>query len=967
LTSASSSVEAEIGSAAAAHAKILVSVRDARKNDQFDMNLKLNELDAGIKANDLSYAVTSGGAINKLAAEVESIIPKVEQPVWADLQSTLRRITAKLDAGKIQQVEDLGGLEAKLKEVEVIMARNSGHDETTEVEVPKLQQEADTKIKDLEKILTELAEDRDTLDHNMKQKMAMNILEVENKVGADNREMKTTMSNAVQERTRSLFGQLSGVSRGVKKIDGDRMGQAANTVDAMEFLDSKVTNLETELTNAQVDQNAQIKSVNDKIEEIQGAKTQEMTSIGAKVLFAAKDAINQAVDTSKQKTAAQLITVTSDLNADLAAQAYQVKMKIQAQGKYIRHTMRSNVVAITQATDQARANAEDLRFHAKQATEDAGVILEDLQKGAAKATQDAQRMQMDTDKRVEHSEKDAEALAEITASDTESAMKTASHTITGTREQVDTVLEKGLKELFDGEENVKGKGEGALEKVNSEVSGKGEEVLEEGKEAERVVGQVNEEVAETEETTKNEIDRTDEEAKNEEAGTEDDMKAMGSAFAATADRNGAVVGAMAADAGDLQSERDEAADQIKNSVGAEVKMISTENNAAYTATGGAVKNAAAVNEKSEEQLNEEEKMLWMNATQLDRHRMAYENETKNGLTEFRKILDQETISLDENVGYLDKYERYAHQRELAVVEDTVMLLKSEALGSDKMFDEMEHKERSLGQDIAKLMGGEAFATMKKIMETDMFVQKATTDDEDALTFLDGHEKASTPFMRSVMNSLNSIHEEMVENGEASMHSDKDGEANGAGRTANSVGALAGMVESTGGAMPVDELSAMSDNSADMLRGKAAEGAARDDEMLNDLQGKGNAATGAANDEVQKEKAAFNVAKGESDKIQHKTDGMDNQVQELLNYNEQVMSQERGRLSERANGVTNAMFYKEGPESLMETSAKLTSLLEKNKELSEKNKALDTTQSHLGMQVEDIAKKIADAKQQLRVA
>jgi len=967
LTSSAATTEAEIGSAAAAASKVVLKVKEGKDRNVADMTTKLSELNQDIKAGIQGYGVTAEGELDRLTAEVGRIIPQVEEPVWAALQSALRRISAELDAGKIQQVDDLGGLAAGLKVVQDIMARNTGHDETTDVDVPELQTMADSKVRALEQSLLGLQTDRERTDHDMKQALSMKILDTSNQISGNLRDTQTAVRTAVGERTRTFFEQLNTNSRAIKKIDGDRMASQQNQVEAQEYLSGKLSGLETELTDAQQKQNAQIKSVNDKIEEINGPKTQEVASIGAQVVYAAKDAISQAIETSKQKTNAQVISTTNDLNADLVQQYRSVKQNIQQQGKYIRNTMQSNVAALTAATDEQRARAEELRFHAKQATQNGYVVVQELKKASETATHDAERMQVETDKRVEHVEKDAENLAETMATDTESAMKTSAHSITGRREQADVVMQGGLKELFADAESVKGRGEAALEKVNSEVSSEGAKVTEEAAAAKDTITHVSKEFAETDEDMSAEIEKTDEEAKSEKENTHDDMASMGNAFAATADRNGAVVSAMAADAGDLQSQRDEAADQIKNAVTAEVQMISTENEAAYTATGGAVKNSAAENEKSEEELAQEEKLLWQNATVLDRHRMTYENETKNGLSDFHGIVDQEQISLNENVQYLDKYERFAHQRELGIVESTVQLLKDEAIASDRSFDEMEHRERTFGTDIAKLMGGEAFQTMEKIMETDVFIQKATADDEEAMSYLEAHEQAAQPFMRKVMTSLSGIHDDMVTSEAANGDANAVSEAKSAGRTSGALGELEGMVQSTGGAMPLDDLVAMSGNSAEMLRGKAEETDSRDNEMLNALQGQSNAATGASNAELTKDREAYDNAMDESGNIKQKLDGMDDDVQTLLNYNEKVMGKERTRLEERGTGITNSMFYGDSPESLIQTSSKLSSLLEKNHQLAEQNKKLDKTQSRLGMAVEDVVKKINDAKQQLRVA
>jgi len=546
-------------------------------------------------------------------------------------------------------------------------------------------------------------------------------------------------------------------------------------------------------------------------------------------------------------------------------------------------------------------------------------------------------------------------------------LKTAEHGISAARSKVETKVSGGMSALSLHEQENQKANLAALDFANDRVLEQAKIVNEADSAAQQTMQGVESNFQKTEQEMAEDLDEQGKSEQNNEEQTHEDLNAFSKAFGSTEARNAAVLTTMEEDAGDIQSERDEAADEITNAVTSEVKMIQTEQTASFTGVDGSLHSAQQNQKQSQEDLAAEEKILWQKATDLDQSRMQFENSSAFALNQFKGLVSEEKNSLNNNVDYLDKYERYSHQRELGMIQAAVDLLKQETMGSDKVFNEIEMQEETFANEVSKLMGGSEFQTLKKIMDVDMYVQKATQEDESAVEYLNRHEETSLPWMKKVLESLDDVHATMSANEAENRAEDANIEQKGAARTAGAIGNLEDMVKNGGNDMPLGDLEKMGSESVNMLSGEAREADARDTAKLNSLQSASGAQGDAASSQVAYEKGRFQSAQTAVGGTGRQVAQMNNDVQGLLDYNAKMVQAEKKRLEKRASDVSQKMFFgslAQTGESVETTHAqRLEMLLQKNTELTEQNKALDAEHSTLGKKIE----KVADLEHQLRVA
>merc|ERR1719421_2047703 len=102
---------------------------------------------------------------------------------------------------------------------------------------------------------------------------------------------------------------------------------------------------------------------------------------------------------------------------------------------------------------------------------------------------------------------------------------------------------------------------------------------------------------------------------------------------------------------------------------------------------------------------------------------------------------------------------------------------------------------SSARRVSSTMNSDAFQTLKQIYDANVFVQKATREDDEIVSDLESHEKKALPWMQEVLVALNDAHEEMLlsEQAGGQMSSNMAGQASA--HTSDALAALAGDVAS----------------------------------------------------------------------------------------------------------------------------------------------------------------------------
>merc|ERR1719421_2285855 len=123
---------------------------------------------------------------------------------------------------------------------------------------------------------------------------------------------------------------------------------------------------------------------------------------------------------------------------------------------------------------------------------------------------------------------------------------------------------------------------------------------------------------------------------------------------------------------------------------------------------------------------------------------------------------------------------------------------------------------SSARRVSTTMNSDAFQTLKQIYDANVFVQKATKEDDEIVSDLESHEKKSLPWMQEVLVALNEAHDEMLaaEGASGQMASNMAGQT--AARTSQALSTLASDVASETNGTSADALGADVNQTVAML-------------------------------------------------------------------------------------------------------------------------------------------------------
>jgi len=537
-------------------------------------------------------------------------------------------------------------------------------------------------------------------------------------------------------------------------------------------------------------------------------------------------------------------------------------------------------------------------------------------------------------------------------------------------------LDSGLAQLFGSEGDMVLKADTAVENANSAVSNQNSIVAEVSKSAGATIKNVEDSFDHAKFEVQSDLTRSKQTEKKTNENLGDDIEGVADAFGSTAARNEAVITSMETEGGEMENQRDAAADAIADAVDAQSKSVHAETEAAAAGVQMAAQNAINLQSQQENDMGLAEKALYYEAKDLDKRRMTFENDTQISLEEFKALINGEEETLESNGKYLSAYERQTHQEGLNLIGEAVNLMLKQGAKTDAIFDDMLNDQKSFARQATQVMGGGTFQTLSKIMKTDQYVQKATSDDEVLVKYLENHEASSLPWMDRVLDALDDAHvDQKLEEEDQTRHEELVKQKQ-AGRIAGSVYALESDVANEGGGSPVDELSATADATATMLSAQIRQGGGRTSGQLNSLQSQADreAADNAALVAGKRERggALFD----ELHRVGEKVNGMSGSVQKLMDYNTKLSTDERKRLASRAERSSNALFFdaknsllqgqatvtpdgqveslvQTKPTTHLEHARRLKALIEENKQLTTKNEGLSHQHSRLGSAISDV--------------
>jgi len=275
------------------------------------------------------------------------------------------------------------------------------------------------------------------------------------------------------------------------------------------------------------------------------------------------------------------------------------------------------------------------------------------------------------------------------------------------------------------------------------------------------------------------------------------------------------------------------------------------------------------------------------------------------------------------------------------------------------------------------MNSDAFQTLKQIYDANVFVQKATREDDEIVSDLETHEKKALPWMQEVLVALNEAHDEMLaaEGASGQMTSNMAGQT--AARTSQALSTLASDVASetngtAGGALGTDV-----DQTVAMMNEQFATSSDNDNATLQGIQNSFSGNLNGATTKINEFASELNAIETVTANVSGSIGAVQKSVDHLIKMNEKMS--ERG--SNGAQQKMMAAFSSLANDSFIETHAdtrvddghthagrsavnkanaglparpRLRSLLAQHNHLAKLNLGLSVRHDELGKEVSEVA-------------
>lgn len=911
-------------------------VKSITSKARFAMQLGQSSLEQSLKLGQQAFGVVVDGKLGELQRTVNEEVPKLEEPIYKNLDGTLREVADTLAAAKITQDDQLSVLVGQIKDIEG-KVRIFGGTPQAVIDVHDLDTKARAKLNSFQAQLRQLSVDRDDMELKLKHTSDTSVAESEDFILKRARDLQRMVLDSVAERTRLFNEQLARMTSLVKNTGASNQANNAEMDSYRSSTQGEMGGLEGALASLNELESSQAAEFNGEIGDIAGPKLVELRTISDESTNAAAEAIKNAQ--MAQNSAAEAATEAGEenLSSDISARSAATQEEVEQEGERMRSLFADSTTETKTLIGTLNGEMETERTKINTAYQHSQAVLADNERTSADTATDANRLSDTTRKQIISTEAGAESQGKIIKGEVDAALKSAAHNLGKAQGEVADKLWAEVQGMETDAGNIANDGAAGMQKAQALVDGEGKVVTAAGKAAREVIANVEGRYKHVEGELSNELEQGEAEEASTTKQTVEDVDDISNAVQGSAGRNDMMLSAAEGDTNDMQTENDAKQSEIVNGIEARAEALNTENTAAFAGVDASIAGAKDQEHENEKVIKRAEGALWKQTKTMDEARMEFEQSTEMKVGAFKSVLDAQQKALSNNVNYLDKYERYTHHQELETLGSAIGALKNEALKSDEMFDEMELKAFKLTEDVGSVMNSGEFSTLQKIMKTDSYLQKVASEDGAIVGYLSSHEETGRPWMDKVMTALDAAHQNIIttekeDEAKAKLSDDKvlnreDATKHLLEQTITNAGAHAAGKE-------IEPLSKSSANVADGgINTMSIHGLkAMVDQSLADARQQTAIHTEAL-------KATQLDLRGTSDSVA----SMGADVQKLLDYNAKVVANDKKRVEERAKSVSDSLFYGAGPSSLSE-------LLEQNAKLTKKHEALEVHHEDLGREV-----------------
>jgi hypothetical protein len=432
----------------------------------------------------------------------------------------------------------------------------------------------------------------------------------------------------------------------------------------------------------------------------------------------------------------------------------------------------------------------------------------------------------------------------------------------------------------------------------------------------------------------------------------------------------------ASSAGDADQEREKEITTVEGNI----EALKAENTAAFAGVQSSLENAQATSDRDEADILQAEQDLWFLANETSGHLQEFMNVSGTQIETFHARLQDEKDSLQKSMAYLNNYESYTEWQSLNLLEVEIELVSTAVGHAGTMFEKMEKKEAEFARRVSSTMNSDAFQTLKQIYDANVFVQKATREDDEIVNDLETHEKKALPWMQEVLVALNDAHEEMLlaEQAGGQMSQNMAGQASA--HTSDALAALAGEVASETNDTSSATLDSDVDQTVKMMSDEGAVASKNDNATLQMLENRASENANNVQGEINKvasELGAIETVTANASNSLNAVDrilsGFEKQNKKMLeksregtskrmadtfkSFNEESFLETHDAAEIRANGVLARqakVAVKALPALPSPARPRLQSLLDQHDQLAKLHAGLSVRHVELGKQVSEVA-------------
>lgn len=900
LEAANMGIEGTSKAANIAGAKAVTDMHNSLSALQMERSITEQSFDTTTKGNLDSFTTHLGGATAKLEAPIKRQSEELNRELAAKNSEMTLHDNALFQNLQNEYVKTIDQMRAKGIDV-----TPSGQAPSSEVPgmIEKLGGEIDqaTAEKDSQAKTVEF------LPITTAQKTKMATREIEEGARDDIQQIENQETTMMRQLEQSTYDKIAGESRELAQVEGlSKANDDANAAQS-EYMQKLIAEENLGIDEFTTQHQAALDKVHEALADISDARLPHFAETASAAAAGTQEKAQAALSSGEAKFASMLKEDGMLLDAAAKKSGEEVISAVTQQQAEIEKSF-------TSQEDEERARVEAVEKAGEQMKEETDgeygkyerkiVAVEEM---ASEAQQQAQLISAENEQRSQRMTDDVEALQSQVGRQVENSLD---HVKMTSEEEVNSagktlhedtdLLSEAANDIVSGAGNEITKTSGTYNTLSKEVSSEEESVRSKA-------GSLNEAMTDEVTSVEENVEKEDEELHDSEEHVDQDLKTQETQFKGSAARNSQLLGMIDSSATDITLQAKEKMVSLQAGMDAETKAIKGQIDTSFDSAKMTAESAEQSIEESKIELDRSRDDLVMEMRGINSELNRKANETQEAINTFKKLVKTESDMLTKNTGYLGAYKLTTESGIYDLLQQVEGSIGNAAAKAQEKFKKVDDREKAIKDGITSLMGGEAYSTLKKIMDADNYVQQATIENGELVTSVDEFKKQQLKYMSALVQTLiDSKYALILSEREVQMEQDAI-DADSSALTGNVIASITNMITGEGGDGESAQLEGMTGSTLQTLLEKAKTGTAQDKEQLQFLLKKiaenGTGGLAHLKNAQQLISAIHTALNGNGNYELMKQD-----LERVMAFNQKLLDNERKRMEERGIALSDSLFF-----------------------------------------------------------